>query len=186
MSEYEIPIASAGSCRANPIIIDDGDEPQQDLDDVSNADTYRMSSPEYERWAKDHCSTPPHIVLTESTSASTFSKYHSCRYFDCTRTCSTTEGMDSNRAEDVENSKRKAFARLLKEPTNESSATPENLHLELAPGAPCSVAVKSLTSTNSKTEHPTIQAKRKLQSDIQVKAPQRRSKRLQLKRERDH
>lgn len=99
----------AGSSKGNPIIIEDDNDVQQNPEEHnSDAETVRMSTPEYEEWANDNCSTAPHNVpLTESTRPSTFLSYEGYGQFDCTQISQAaplTEG-ESREAEDIETGK---------------------------------------------------------------------------------
>ena len=81
------PAVRTGSHRNSPIIIDDNDDPQQNLEeDTSDADTIRISTPEYEQWADDYCSAAwPSVFLTDSVPPPiTFLKDCNCSQFDCT------------------------------------------------------------------------------------------------------
>jgi hypothetical protein len=74
-----------GSTRASSIVVDEDGE-QKPEEDKSDADTVRMSTPDYERWASENCRTKSqNLFLTESTPASTFLKYRSCQQFDYTQ-----------------------------------------------------------------------------------------------------
>lgn len=74
-----------GSTRASSIVVDE-DYEQKPEEDNSDADTVRMSTPDYERWASENCCTKSdNLFLTESTPASIFPKYRSCQQFDYTQ-----------------------------------------------------------------------------------------------------
>lgn len=81
------PAVHAGSHRTSSLIIDNDGDPQQKLeDDNSDADTIRISTPEYEQWADDHCSVPqPNVFLTDSIPPTTFLKDCNCSQFGRTR-----------------------------------------------------------------------------------------------------
>jgi hypothetical protein len=99
----------AGSSRGNPIIIEEDDDVQQNPEeDNSDAETVRMSTPNYEEWANDNCSTTPHNVpLTESTPPSTFLSYEGYGQSECTpisQASPLTEG-ESKKEEDIKKGK---------------------------------------------------------------------------------
>jgi hypothetical protein len=69
---------STGLTRANSSVVDEDDEKKPE-EDNSDADTVRMSTPDYERWASENCRIKSqNLLLTESTPASTFFKYRNC------------------------------------------------------------------------------------------------------------
>jgi hypothetical protein len=105
MSEHTVLTGSTGSTRASPIVTDeDGELQQKPEEDNSDADTVRMSTPEYERWASENCRTKSqNLLLTESTLASTFLKYRSCQQFGYTQFAqpgSPIAGAESNETGD--------------------------------------------------------------------------------------
>lgn len=86
MSE-EVLTGSTGSTRASFIAVDEDDEQKRD-EDNSDADTVRMTTPDYERWASDYCRTKSqNLFLAESTPASSFLKY---QRFDNTQTAQSS------------------------------------------------------------------------------------------------
>ncbi|KAJ5701121.1 hypothetical protein N7488_008669 [Penicillium malachiteum] len=75
---------STGLTRANSSAVDEDDEKNPE-EDNSDADTVRMSTPDYERWASENCRIKSqNLFLTESTPTSTFFKYRNC--YQCEHT----------------------------------------------------------------------------------------------------
>jgi hypothetical protein len=69
---------STGSTRASPSVVDEDGEKKLE-EDNSDADTVRMSTPDYERWASENCRIrSQNLFLAESTPASTFLKNRNC------------------------------------------------------------------------------------------------------------
>jgi hypothetical protein len=107
MSEHTVLTGSTGSTRANPIVTDEDGELQQKPEDSSDADTVRMSTPEYERWASDNCRTKPqNLFLAESTLALTFVKYHSGQQFDGTQIAQSSPPIAGGESNEVGDSKK--------------------------------------------------------------------------------
>ncbi|KAI2791736.1 hypothetical protein POX_c04613 [Penicillium oxalicum] len=77
---------STGSTRASSIVVDEDDEKNPE-EDNSDADTVRMSTPDYERWTSENRHIKSrNLLLTESTPASTFLKYRNCQRLEHTQT----------------------------------------------------------------------------------------------------
>jgi hypothetical protein len=92
--------SSNRSTRASSIVVDEDDE-QKPEEDNSDADTVRMTTLDYERWASENCRIESqNLFLAESTPASTFLKYRSCQQSDYTqiaRSGSPIAGEESNK-----------------------------------------------------------------------------------------
>ncbi|GLA78629.1 hypothetical protein AtubIFM55763_011643 [Aspergillus tubingensis] len=92
--------SSNRSTRASSIVVDEDDE-QKPEEDNSDADTVRMTTPDYEGWASENCRIESqNLFHAESTPASTFLKYRSCQQSDYTqiaRSGSPIAGEESNK-----------------------------------------------------------------------------------------
>jgi hypothetical protein len=91
---------STVSTRATSIVVDEDYEKKPE-ENNSDADTVRMSTPDYERCAIENCRIKSqNLFLTDSTPASTFLKYRSYPQSDYTRIAqsgSPIAGEESNK-----------------------------------------------------------------------------------------
>ena len=97
---------STGSTRASSIVVDEDDEKKPE-EDNSDADTVRMSTPDFERWASENCRIKSQNVFsTEFTPASTFLKYRNCQQFEHAQTAQSSPPAARGEPTKVEDSKK--------------------------------------------------------------------------------
>ncbi|KAL7649205.1 hypothetical protein ACMYSQ_012432 [Aspergillus niger] len=98
--------SSNGPTRASSIVVDEDDEKKPE-EDNSDADTVRMTTPDYERWASENSHIESqNLFLAESTPASTFLKYHNDQRFDYTQIAQSSPPAARGESTEVGDSKK--------------------------------------------------------------------------------